>query len=159
MRDPFFYFALCSLPIAFAFVGHVSVFSSPTFSKHPMRFTVVFLVAAIAALASLSAAFEYKNEVLRDVHQFAHHKPVIRSALPQTYLKSSDLPKEFTWANVDGVNYVSRVLNQHVPQYCGSCWAHGTASSVVDRLKIMRKNAYPDISVAIQVRQSILQFP
>lgn len=115
-----------------------------------MRFTVVFLVAAIAALASLSAAFEYKNEVLRDVHQFAHHKPVIRSALPQTYLKSSDLPKEFTWANVDGVNYVSRVLNQHVPQYCGSCWAHGTASSVVDRLKIMRKNAYPDISVAIQ---------
>jgi cathepsin X len=112
-----------------------------------MRFTLTVL--AVLAMVFSAVAFQYKNEVLRDVPHL-NHPSVVRSPLPHTYLNAKELPAKFDWRNVDGVNYVSRTLNQHIPQYCGSCWAHGTASSVVDRLKIQRKNAWPEISVAIQ---------
>ena len=37
-----------------------------------------------------------------------------------------NLPQSFTWSDVDGVNYLTKNLNQHIPVYCGSCWAHGS---------------------------------
>jgi len=61
------------------------------------------------------------------------------------------LPQEFSWGNVQNVSYLTRTLNQHVPQYCGSCWAHGAISSLGDRIKIARKGMTgPDITLSIQ---------
>ena len=66
------------------------------------------------------------------------------------YFSSKELPEEWDWRNVDGVSYITKSLNQHIPQYCGSCWAHGSISSFSDRIKIARKAKGDDIHLSIQ---------
>ncbi|KAL7521494.1 hypothetical protein ACHAWX_006169 [Stephanocyclus meneghinianus] len=63
--------------------------------------------------------------------------------LPHTYLSPSDLPQSFTWQNVNGHNYLTRMRNQHIPQYCGACWAHAALSALADRVKIARSYIGP----------------
>jgi cathepsin X len=60
------------------------------------------------------------------------------------------MPSEFSWNNVDGVNYLTNMYNQHIPQYCGSCWAMGATSALSDRIKIARNAAWPDINISPQ---------
>jgi cathepsin X len=69
---------------------------------------------------------------------------------PNTYLTSDDLPETFSWADVNGKPMVSKNLNQHIPQYCGSCWAHGALSALADRIKIARNGDGVDINLSIQ---------
>jgi len=69
---------------------------------------------------------------------------------PHTYTDLSQLPTTFNWGNVAGVSYLTKNLNQHIPQYCGSCWAHGAMSSLADRIKIARLGAGVDINLSIQ---------
>ena len=61
------------------------------------------------------------------------------------------MPPAHIWSDVAGVNYLTEVKNQHIPQYCGSCWAQAATSSLSDRIKIARKAAWPDINIAPQV--------
>ena len=51
---------------------------------------------------------------------------------------------------MNGVSYLTHSLNQHIPQYCGSCWAHGALSSLADRIKIARNGQGDDINLSIQ---------
>ena len=75
----------------------------------------------------------------------------ITAPLPHEYLKPSDLPTEWNWADINGENFLSFSRQQHIPVYCGSCWAHGTTSALSDRLNILRKNAWPHINLSPQV--------
>jgi len=66
-------------------------------------------------------------------------------------LAVEDLPVNWDWRNINGTNYLTESRNQHIPTYCGSCWAFGTLSSLNDRLKIAKKGSYPETILAPQV--------
>jgi len=77
-------------------------------------------------------------------------KSHVHTPEPWRSMDLSALPTDYDWRNVNGQNLVTKDLNQHIPQYCGSCWAHGAMSSLADRIKIIRKAAWPDYNLSIQ---------
>lgn len=80
-----------------------------------------------------------------------HDKPEnFKLPQPHEYIKDTELPADFTWANISGVSMITKSLNQHIPQYCGSCWAHGAMSALADRIKIARNAQGVDINLSIQ---------
>jgi len=106
-----------------------------------------FLATTLILSNTLPTSSRRSEHKVLDGHRVKnnHHSP-----LPLTYLNADDLPDSFTWGDVDGVSYLTRTLNQHIPQYCGSCWAHGALSALSDRIKIARKAAAPEINLSIQ---------
>lgn len=80
-------------------------------------------------------------------------KSVITAPTGVELVADEDLPLHFDWRNLNGRNWVVSDVNQHIPQYCGSCWIHGTTSPLNDRLKIRRNGAWPDVMLA---RQTLL---
>jgi cathepsin X len=107
-----------------------------------------------AAAAGVAAAGQHRSELLsraetekmgvvwrgNSSHETSHNL----LSEPETY------PDEFNWCDKDGKSYCTMSRNQHIPQYCGSCWAHGAVSALGDRVKIARKGAGVDINLAVQ---------
>lgn len=103
-----------------------------------LNFVVLFLAAS---------ALAYRNEYIPILGKKPSH---ITQPLPQDYLNVADIPAQWDPRNMSGINYASEDRNQHVPQYCGSCWAHGATSALADRYRIVRNNKYPEISLSVQ---------
>lgn len=102
-------------------------------------------VALFATLVTGSVARMNEVKIMPGHDRLEH----ITEALTQFPVDA--MPANWDWRNMSGVNYATKSLNQHIPTYCGSCWAHGAMSSMADRIKIMRKAQWPDINLAIQV--------
>merc|ERR1712072_1618318 len=86
-------------------------------------------------------------------NHYVHVKSVeekVLSPLPHQTLDMLQLPSSFDWRNVNGKSFASIARNQHIPQYCGACWAFASLSAVNDRIKIMRKDAWPEIVLSPQ---------
>ncbi|GKY99727.1 hypothetical protein MPSEU_000926700 [Mayamaea pseudoterrestris] len=90
----------------------------------------------VTCLTISYAAAQFRNEF--QVLQGHKVQNDYSSPLPYTYIDAANLPASFNWGDVNGVSYLTHSLNQHIPQYCGSCWAHGALSSLADRIKIAR---------------------
>jgi cathepsin X len=76
---------------------------------------------------------------------------VVKSPEPYTYMTDADIPDNYDVRNISGRNFAGINRNQHIPHYCGSCWAMAGASALSDRFKVARHGAFPDIDLAPQV--------
>jgi len=93
-------------------------------------------------LLNLIQCYAYRSEILKNL------KLPIKSSL---FLEKTNYISSFNWCNKDGKSYCTKSKNQHIPQYCGSCWAHGTLSALEDRLKIKRADVGgTDIILSVQ---------
>merc|ERR1712000_573655 len=61
-----------------------------------------------------------------------------------------DLPATYDPRVMYGMDLTTANHNQHIPQYCGSCWAHGTTSALADRIKIARKAQGIEVYLSVQ---------
>jgi cathepsin X len=112
----------------------------------------ILLLLGISAQCKSHKKCRRHSSVVEDSDDPSNDIPeVILSPLPHTYIPLESLPRNFDWRNVNGVNFVTVDLNQHAPVYCGSCWLHGSISSLNDRLKIARKARFPEVNLARQV--------
>lgn len=66
-------------------------------------------------------------------------------------VRPEDLPETYDPRNMNGRDLTTINRNQHIPTYCGSCWAHGTTSALADRIKIARNGSFFDIQPSVQV--------
>ena len=60
--------------------------------------------------------------------RYNEYLPTLNVEKYLVYHAPETLPQSFSWQNVNDVNYLTKNLNQHIPVYCGSCWAHGSIS-------------------------------
>lgn len=75
---------------------------------------------------------------------------LITSPEPKDYLGEGDVPDAWDWRDVNGTNFLTWSRNQHIPQYCGGCWAFASTSALSDRISILNKGAWPQVNLAPQ---------
>jgi cathepsin X len=103
----------------------------------------------VVIAASAVAALSPRGAVIMDMPGHTE-KSHVTTPEPWRSMDLNALATDVDWRNVGGLNLVTKDLNQHIPQYCGSCWAHGAMSSLADRIKIIRKGAWPDYNLSVQ---------
>ena len=109
----------------------------------------ILLIAILLALAVSKDLESYRQMKEKPCHRGDLTRAEDHVTKPLEFV--NDLPENWRWDNVNGTNFLTVIKNQHVPQYCGSCWAQASASSISDRIKIARKGAWPDINIAPQI--------
>ncbi|EGG15724.1 peptidase C1A family protein [Cavenderia fasciculata] len=116
-------------------------------NKREMR--IILFIALFIAFAAAHESCVQRVENKQDYTR-------VKTPQPHQYLSPEDVPAAWDWRSAtleDGItrNYLGATRNQHLPQYCGSCWAMSVTSQVSSRLKIGRLGSFPEVDLAAQV--------
>ena len=75
----------------------------------------------------------------KSIYEDESIQPLLRNLKAYKMIsKYEDLPKEWRYDNYKDQNILSWVVNQHLPFYCGSCYAQAAVSSLADRINRIR---------------------
>ena len=85
----------------------------------------------------------------RESPKLMSEKVATKSPHESKDLKS--IPDVWDWRDVRGYNFLTWNKNQHIPTYCGSCWAQAATSAIADRINIARNRKWPDMALSPQV--------
>merc|ERR1719253_2339565 len=119
-----------------------------------MRYAVAIVV--LCALVAVVPGSEEMDEIPIQDH-YVPLKPHERTEhvtepRPHELIQMENLPKHFDWRKVgkEKIDYTTPPRNQHIPQYCGACWAFSSTSAISDRIKIQRNAKWPDVQISPQ---------
>lgn len=76
---------------------------------------------------------------------------LVKSPRMQEVLSFAALPAQLDWRYQGGNNLLSVARNQHIPEYCGSCYAFAATTALSDRIRILRGSEGGEINLAMQV--------
>ena len=112
---------------------------------HNISLLLVLLVLISSASSKIIPRdFLNKNVVFSgEIEILGDFDDVVKTEIPRV-----PIPDAWDWRKL---GLVTIDLNQHIPQYCGSCWAHSSMSTIADRIKIITKGLQRDSLPAIQV--------
>ena len=105
----------------------------------------------LALMASVTLAANTLRRVSNDHPCRVVPEEKIEHLVKTPLVHTDALPEQWLWNDVNGKNLLTTVRQQHIPQYCGSCWAQAASSTLGDRIKIARDGAWPEINIAPQV--------
>ena len=120
--------------------------------KHELKEEIISVIDA--KFLDIEPVYKHKQQKLAGTYGRVpkiHFKNGERITKPRAEETVKAVPSAWDWRNVSGVNYLSWTRNQHVPVYCGSCWAHGPTSALADRINILTNNSFPQLSLSPQV--------
>ena len=73
------------------------------------------VICGLAVIAAVALAQPLRSVCREAQLRFPNGKKVL-TAEPHEYVDMADVPTEYSWANVSGVNFLTRSRNQHIPQ-------------------------------------------
>lgn len=65
-----------------------------------------------------------------------------------------NIPASYDIRNINGQSYAVMDRNQHIPVYCGSCWAFAVTHMLGDRFNLHYGSDKPEIAIAPQVSKN-----